>query len=415
MSVLVSLVIGVHLLLVDLASGAPLLAACIEWRRERAAGEQARWARHLLVVSLVALFIGSMLGLAAGWYLWSRGLAEALGRMPSKVYYGVWELAFSAVCIVLHLLWVTARPNVHLLAKIGRTLLGIMASTNLLYHFPVLFAVVSELVHQGNGQGAAISAAEFRSFLVETSAGARALHAALASLAVAGFYVCLAAAWLDPDPGDSYRRWVCWGGRWALAATALQWLVGFWVFTRLPSAAAERLLANDRMTGLTLAAGLLGALALTHLAVSLAFGEASRRQARMAFVLLVGTVLLMTYTSRQIMAPVATSTGASLIRNVDDAPVVVAGQISHLRYPCDIHLRNVDDLPVVLARDTRLARAPSFRLPPTPTTAKQGERIFAGQDCQVDYPDKAFTLRRGRKQWPGAECVDIGLQGMATA
>lgn len=390
MSVLVSLVIGVHLLLVDLASGAPLLAAFVEWRRDGAAGEGARWARHLLVVSFAALLIGSMLGLAAGWYLWSRGLAEVLGRMPSKMYYGVWEWVFSAVCIVLHLIWVSVRPKVHLLWQTGRALLGILASTNLLYHFPVLFAVLRELMHQGNGQGAAISPAEFRSLLVETSAGARAMHTALASVAVVGFYVCLAATWRESDAGDSYRRWVCWGGRWALAATALQWLVGFWVFTRLPSAAAERLLANHRMTGVTLAGGLLGALALTHLAVSLAFGEAARRQAQMAFILLVGTVLLMTYTAREVLAPAATSSRAS-------------------------HSRNVDAPPRVVAKDTRLARTRSFRLPSTPTTTQEDCRLIAGQDCQVNYPDKALTRRRGGNGWPEAECVDLRPQGMATA
>lgn len=301
---------GVHLLLVNIASAGPLLAACVEWRRGIDPAEGNRWVRHLLGIALGSLIFGGALGLVVGSFVWSQGLSDVLARMPSKVRFGIVELVFSLVCMIAHLTWAARTTSSGLVARLGRTVLGVLSSTNLLYHFPVLFAVTSELMHQGQQHGPILTASDFRGWLINSSAGVRALHAALAAVALTGIYVCAAACWSGGKTGPSsdtlpgaIQRWVTWGGRWALAATAAQWLVGFWVVLRLTSAASHRLLGEDVLAAPLMLLCVIATFALTHLCAILAQGQASRRHVTITTLLMVTVVLLMSIVSQRLLRP----------------------------------------------------------------------------------------------------------------
>ncbi len=300
MDLFVSLILGCHLLAVNLATAGPLLAIGLEWKEGRSDALAGRVGRGLMQASLWSLLLGVVLGLLVGWYLWSSGLSEAVQRLPSKVHFGVWEIVFSLILMAAHAGWWAARPQAHPLVRVVRSLMALLASTNLMYHFPVLFAVMSELIHHNNQTGAVIAAGEFRQLLMSGAVLARAVHAALASLAVAGLYSAMYAMFRLPAPEEERQRLSAWGARWALATTLAQLPVGLWLVTRVPPSAQRAIMGQD-----VLAAGLFGValvlvLWLCHLLAALAVGDTTRAKLRQAAVAMITVVLLMTAVSQRI-------------------------------------------------------------------------------------------------------------------
>ena len=143
---LLSFVFGLHLLAVDLAMAGPLLAVWLEWRAARN-GEPATdsLARGLAGWSLAALAVGIGLGLLAlalvptGDTLPYR---RAIGLLDARRWWFVGgELLFYFIAAGAYVgFWRQMKnwPNCH-------RALAVVAATDLIYHFPPLFAVVSTL------------------------------------------------------------------------------------------------------------------------------------------------------------------------------------------------------------------------------------------------------------------------------
>ncbi len=146
LEMLLTAVFGVHLLAVDLAMAGPLLAIWLE-RRETLFHDVLAGAvgRRLTVWSLVAAVLGPCLGLLA-LVLLPRTASEPYLRTIASVPVPRWwflgaELAFYFICIGAYLLlWkrMSRRRGLH------RTL-AILAGTDLMYHFPPLFVMISAL------------------------------------------------------------------------------------------------------------------------------------------------------------------------------------------------------------------------------------------------------------------------------
>ena len=304
--------LAAHLLAVDVASAGPLVALWCEWREARGCAAAGRAGRFLVGAACVGLVAGGLLGLAAGWIVWDDDFRSLLGRLSSKIHFGGWELLFSLVLLSVQLAWWRGDPQATRFRRLWRGLVGLLAGTNLLYHFPVLFVVISTLARRGEVAGPAITSSQFRQLLVESEVLARTTHFALAAFAVTGtlwmlYGLRLHAAARSGDPShldqaahdDSGRRIVLWGARLALIPTFLQMLVGLWVVTAVDPAAQQRLLGGDLVAAGLLAASVLLSLWMMHVLAAIALGEVQPSKVRRGVLLMVLVVALMTGTSHR--------------------------------------------------------------------------------------------------------------------
>src|SRR5438270_11738652 len=96
-----SLLLAAHLLCVNVASGAPLLAAWLDGRGTRGDDAAARAAVYLARASLAALAAGTALGLVIGWLKWDADYRSLwLGPLHYKLQGAAIEAAFSLVLIL---------------------------------------------------------------------------------------------------------------------------------------------------------------------------------------------------------------------------------------------------------------------------------------------------------------------------
>ncbi|MCH7729496.1 MAG: hypothetical protein IH991_23915, partial [Planctomycetes bacterium] len=179
------LILSLHLICVNVSAGAPLVCVWLEWREgkgDRVAGQAGRY----LAFAAVWLFLlGILLGLGLGYLLWSDHYRNVLMQIRSRVVFGIWEIAFSLVLMAAHAFWWKAAPTCSRKVRMVRSLLPLMAGTNLLYHFPGLFAIISKLSYPSAGVEP-IGSADFRGLMFSSEVMARSVHFWLASLAVTG-------------------------------------------------------------------------------------------------------------------------------------------------------------------------------------------------------------------------------------
>ena len=116
LGVLESVLAGLHLMAVGVASVGPLVCLWLEWREHRfadaAAGEAGR---RLARLTLDMIWIGSLLGLAALGLLWLNGAGEYFQAFsiipPRRLMFGLGELAFYAACMFAYLRWWKELPR----------------------------------------------------------------------------------------------------------------------------------------------------------------------------------------------------------------------------------------------------------------------------------------------------------------
>lgn len=317
------LLFALHLGAVNLASTGPLVAAWLDWRElggDLAAGAAGR---KLAAWSIVALLVGIAAGTALGALYWDDHYRLATFRLRSKIYFGVAELAFSLVLMTLQLWcwrrgWGDSRRG-----RLGRGTLALLASTNLLYHFPLLLTIFSGIV-SGRDPGAdPLTSSDFRARILDPLVLAHSLHFWLASVAVGGAALMAAvlrelrefptsaagengvaneapaAAPSAAAPSDAERLAV-WGARLALVPTLLQIASGVWLLVQLDPVAQGRLLGGEIGASLVFVVGVGGALWLMHRFANAALGAVSRRSVQVTLAGLALVVLFMTFTLRQL-------------------------------------------------------------------------------------------------------------------
>lgn len=279
---------AVHLLLVNVASGAPIVAMWLEWKAYRG-DEAAEAARRLLARSgLYALLAGGLIGGVAFVLIWDDRTISAMDSLASKIKYGVVEYLFSLVLMALYMLWKT--PAKSAAAAIGRAFVLLLAGSNLLYHFPFLFLILTNLASGMLPPDDTVTAADFRGLMVSGDVLPRAIHFIVACFAVTGVWLFCAA---DQMADEKHREsWIRWGGKLALGPTMLQILVGFWIIVRLPRFGIQALMGRDVIATVCLVISVLLAFWLMHLFSKVALGK-SDRKGRVKSAIVLGVVVLL--------------------------------------------------------------------------------------------------------------------------
>lgn len=371
------LVFAVHLLAVNVATGGPLVCLGLEWRaarrRDVAAGNLARLlARH----SMLALALGIALGvlmLGMIWHSPRERYFEALRAIPvSRLWFGLGELAFYFACMAGYLVLAGRRNG----WRFMRWLLAVFAATNLMLHFPPLFAIISTLANRGSQLGAVLDRPAYYRLLLDPEVMSRVLHVWLASLAVSGALVMGFALRADggaaPSPptplppgergaetptlppgergagtpsrqtGES-RALAAWGAWLALVPTLLQLPVGLWVLLQLPLAERDSLLGSDLYATGLFALAMLAALRLMHQLAAVALGDTERKQivGSLSTMVLVVVLMVAAWTRSQVPANAkafaAPAAATSIAETSNSVPPIAAASIAAkagLSRPC---------------------------------------------------------------------------------
>jgi hypothetical protein len=309
LSLLQVLVEAAHLICVNFAAAAPLVAVGLEWRERRTGDPRLAWAAGRLAIgSLWALAAGAALGIAIAGLWWLRlgpGYTSALRRLPTERYvYAALELAFYVLCVGTYAgLLPSGRGRAALRRWLCRAL-AVAATTNVLYHFPPLFAVLAGL--RLDPTGPTLTAAELKGLRLDPLVLALMVHHALAALAIAGVGLMLLATRLpaaladgEQPPSTELLRIGAWT---ALVPTLLEWVAGVVVLAQLSPSAREVLLGGDVGATALFALALLTSFALLHVLAAAAVGPADSRTALRAAGLLTLVVVLMVGTLQRARA-----------------------------------------------------------------------------------------------------------------
>ena len=296
-----ALLLTAHLLLVNVASGGPLVAIWLDWRGVRGDEAAAKAAAYLARASVLGLIVGAVLGVLIGWLKWNAEYrALWLGPLSYKLLWAGIEAIFSALLLVGWWLWLPGRAGGSFRAMATRGLMAVLAATNLLYHFPILFSVAERLADAGQISGPRITGAEFRRLMIAGETPALAVHVVLASIAVAGVMLLgLALRELRRGDDGSATRIAVWGGRIALVPSLLQLPVGLWTLAALPAAAQSRIMGADAIGTVLFVLSLLAVFWLVSDLVKIALHEVTRPLLIRVMAAMLVTVLLMTAMQRQ--------------------------------------------------------------------------------------------------------------------
>ncbi len=287
-----TVLLAVHLLAMNIASAGPLAGAWLLTRRRAQGDGSDDLARHIVRFSLAALIVGSLVG-GGLMVLPNPSMRAALARFPVDAFWfaGI-ELLFSAVCIAAIL--GRGRQMRHRgYVAIG---LAILSSTNLLYHFPPLMAVIGELTADPHwAADERIDRAALLKLWARPEILALWAHFVLASLAVAPIAalrpwsgIALTSEGRAPLDQRVVRRLAtC-----SLVATLLQIPVGLWLLVSTEAAARASMMGGSLMASLCFAGGVLAALWLLQTLAALALADDAALVRRAAVLLVVVTVLM---------------------------------------------------------------------------------------------------------------------------
>ncbi len=287
------LVSTLHLLAVDVAMMGPLVCIFLKWR-ETARGDMAAGRLGLKLVdwSLILLTAGIVLGLIVVGILWATGQNEffdALGQIPTRrLWFGVGELAFSYLCLgAYRALWDRAGSR-----RFWHPLLGFLASTNLMYHFPPLFTVIGVLATRPDLWG---SQHDFVSLMLLGESLWRIVHHLLAACTVSGVAMIVLAVQLGRGgaQADETARLASWGAQFAVVSALLQVPTGAYLLVQIHSVSRDQLLGEDALSLSFFCAGVLVAIWLMHTLAAVAWGEINSRSVAHSVLLTVAVVLLM--------------------------------------------------------------------------------------------------------------------------
>jgi hypothetical protein len=299
MEILTIVCLAAHLVCVNASSGLPLLGVWLRSMSRRSACARldalAYWCGGMALGMLLAGALTGLLLAGVMWWAGDRGLFDLLPNFAYKLRWAIGEVIFYVVCMFGYLALLAGPLATRRWARGLQALLAVLASTNLLYHFPPLFAVMAQAASDPDLVSAAVGPSEFRELIVRGHVMALTVHFALASFAVSGVTVMYRLA-REPATGDEglvIERAARGGAIVALAATALQLLVGIWVLLTLDPFAQSRLLGGDWPGTACLAVGVLATFWLLHQLAACSFTRVTRSDARRIVAGLLVIILLM--------------------------------------------------------------------------------------------------------------------------
>lgn len=295
-----------HLLLVNVAMAGPFVCLWLEWRGTKrddilAARLAQRLARDVVWSLILAVLLGGLL-LGLLWLRHDEAYFSGVKVVPvGRLWAAGGELVFSLALLAISAFawnWFAKRNG----RKWLQRTLAVLAGTNLIYHFPPLFAAISLVASTPKYWGQPLTSAEFRKLLFAPQVLSQSVHIWLASFAVVGVLLMFYALKLRKktraanDLGPQPAIVAGWGAWLALVPSVLQLLVGAWVLLTLPQGEQGRLMGGSLPATIIFALGILAALRLMHLLAVIALGERAPKQIVSAIVMLLLTVLLMTAT-----------------------------------------------------------------------------------------------------------------------
>lgn len=295
MSLLLILIFALHLMCVNVASAGPLVAAWLDWLEGRGNQLAGQAGRYLAWWAATLLLPGGILGALVGAAFWNADYREILTRLSSKIHFGVWEAVFSLVLMVGHVMWWRARPAAKWGERSARILVALLASTNLLYHFPMLFAVIEHTVSAGDAAGEPITSTDFRALIVQPTILSRAIHFVLAAIAMCGVMLLGYALRLQRRQANSadVQRVAAWGGQIALIPSLAQLPVGLWLTATLNRPLQSAVTGNDLIATLLLLSSIALAIWMLQTLAAIAIGDSQRSKLVKAMVLMVVVITLM--------------------------------------------------------------------------------------------------------------------------
>jgi hypothetical protein len=313
---LVIVVLGAHLLLVDLAMAAPLACVWLEWRATRQGDDAAGQAGLALARAAAwALTGGILLGvvlLAVRWWQDDRYLTAVLNIPRSRLWFAAAEIVFFFACMGAYVaLWDRWRGW-----RLAHRALAVAGATNLLVHFPALFVIISLVDTRADLLAAPLDAAQYRRLLVDPEVLSRIVHIWMSALAVTGVVVMGLALRQSATSrsGEAAAPLLRLGAVWALVPTFLQIPVGLWVIMEMPPAAREPLLGSDLLATGLFATSVLLALWLMHSLSAIALGNKRPAEVRRAVSAMLFLVVLMAGT--RLRAPARPSAAPEDVQHV---------------------------------------------------------------------------------------------------
>ena len=292
------LVFAAHLLAANVATAGPFVCLWLlrhAYRRGDAAA--AELSRDLAGLSIYALLMTIVLGSAALGLVWQlrwTPFVSAAGLVPtSRYWFGVLELIFYLGCMFAYVRLHSPAANLSPGRYWTLIALGLLAGTDVAYHFPPLFAVIVAWSRRPETwQGEPL---RFISAMLDPEVLAVVTHFLLASVAVTGTALALLAERKAAQPAhaEAMRPWITRGAWLALVPTALQLVAGMLVLVQLPDIARDRLLGGDLWATSLFGLAVFAALGLMHRLAAVALGEVRRRDVVTAAALMAVTVVLM--------------------------------------------------------------------------------------------------------------------------
>ncbi len=271
------LLLAIHLLLMQIASGGPIVAICYEIRgRNTATDSSIRAGKSLAKHSLLAFLGGILSGSLLGWLAYRfghRDYSAAVHRFYPRIWWAAFELVFYLVTMLVYWLAWDRLAN----GKYSRWLhrgIAIAAATNLMYHFPPLLTLMADHVRLGQAGNEAITSAEFRSLSWSAPILAKSIHFALASLIVSAACGILPVRRVGQpivlEPTSLIQRTAA---TMVAVGLAIELLVGMWLVVLASPAEQSAMMGGDLMTSGCLIGGVMGSLLALQLAAGIALGD----------------------------------------------------------------------------------------------------------------------------------------------
>ena len=268
-----------HLICVNLAAGIPILWMLLEFFHRKKEVFALQVALNLGGIAIQTLILGGLIGLIMGWLRWSSEYQALLLQTGSRLWFAIAEWTFSLV--ILTGCWLSIRRGSKgVRASYVRTISLLLASSNLLYHFPAFFGVLDQLRESGD-TNTRLDSPTFRQLVLSPLVVSRSTHFIVSSIAVSGLCFSWSARRLSqglrPDPrkpasqshpADSEvaigQRYCRLGLHLALWSTVGQFLLGFWLLISLPRTALSQMTGQNGWMTIALILGLLAASKLVH-------------------------------------------------------------------------------------------------------------------------------------------------------
>ena len=255
-----------HLLVIAIAAAGPLLCIPLnakQLNRKDPAERNAYWSlgttlnRH----AIIALILGSVFGLIIAALVWNPDFHQRCHILKTRfIHLGI-EWIFSFVLLLITHRWWLKRPD-GLKPFVFRSLLIILATTNLLYHFPIIFMLVHEvpatIVAELESTGAELSRAQFYEYAFSKSMLARWLHIVISMLMLSFAYLAVISLRSARDTNDLAQetavRTVNWAARNVLILLFAQ--IGFGLMALLTMKNSELVMGGDPVVTALFAGGM---------------------------------------------------------------------------------------------------------------------------------------------------------------